>query len=414
MFNWYHEVTHEERKTFWGCFGGWALDALDVQMLGLIIPAVIVAFGITKTQAGLISSVTLFSGAFGGWFLGAYSDRIGRVKALQITILWFSIFTFLSAFAQNYWQFIVLKAIQGFGFGGEWAAGSVLLAEIIRSEHRGKAMSATQSAWSVGWGAAVLLYAASFSLFSPEIAWRVMLAVGLLPALLIVYVRRHIKEPRMAELAKEKLAKEPGIHLLDIFNRKTLRVTIIGGFMGMGAHGGYAVLSTWLATFLKTERHLSVLGTSGYLAVMIFAFWCGYITVGYMLDKFGRRPTVTVYAVLCTASVIVYTLIPLTNYEMLFMGFPLGFFAAGIPGSMGALFSELFPTGMRGNGVGFCYNFGRILSAVFPAVVGYIAGLTSLGTSIGIMAVVGYGVVVLSVLALPETKGKKFEIEALG
>lgn len=172
--------------------------------------------------------------------------------------------------------------------------------------------------------------------------------------------------------------------------------------------------STWLATFLKTERHLSVLGTSGYLAVMIFAFWCGYITVGYMLDKFGRRPTVTVYAVLCTASVIVYTLIPLTNYEMLFMGFPLGFFAAGIPGSMGALFSELFPTGMRGNGVGFCYNFGRILSAVFPAVVGYIAGLTSLGTSIGIMAVVGYGVVVLSVLALPETKGKKFEIEALG
>ena len=412
MFNWYREVSADERKTFWGCFGGWALDALDVQMLGLIIPSVITAFAISKTQAGLISSVTLFSGAFGGWLMGAVSDRIGRVKALQVTILWFSVFTFLSAFAQDYWQFIVLKALQGFGFGGEWAAGSVLLAEIIRSEHRGKAMSATQSAWSVGWGAAVLLYAAAFSCLPAEIAWRAMLAIGLLPALLIIYVRRHIKEPKLGAISREKTASKSWGHLLlDIFSPATLRVTIIGGFMGMGAHGGYAVLSTWLATYLKTERHLSVLGTSGYLAVLIFAFWVGYITVGYLLDKLGRRPTVTLFAFCCTLSVILYTLIPLTDSQMLYMGFPLGFFAAGIPGSMGALFSELYPAGMRGNGVGFCYNFGRILSAVFPALVGYMAGLTSLGTSIGIAAAAGYGVVVLSVLALPETRGKKFEAE---
>lgn len=100
MFSWYREISAVERRTFWGCFGGWALDALDVQLFGLVIPALIATFGISRTEAGLVGGITLFSSAFGGWLGGALSDRFGRVKALQVTILWFSIATFCCAFVQ--------------------------------------------------------------------------------------------------------------------------------------------------------------------------------------------------------------------------------------------------------------------------------------------------------------------------
>ena len=134
MFRWYREITPPERKTFWSCFGGWALDALDVQMFSIALPALIAAFSLDKSQAGLIGSVTLVTSAFGGWIAGALSDRYGRVRILQLTILWFSTFTFLCAFAQNATQLFVLKGLQGIGFGGEWAAVSLPLAGTPRDQ----------------------------------------------------------------------------------------------------------------------------------------------------------------------------------------------------------------------------------------------------------------------------------------
>ncbi|MYM85427.1 MFS transporter [Duganella sp. FT50W] len=410
MFNWYRQVSGQERRTFWACFSGWGLDALDVQMFTLAIPALIAAFGLDKTQAGMISGATLVSSALGGWVTGAISDRLGRVRTLQLTILWFSIFTFLCSFAQTFPQLIVLKALQGFGFGGEWAAGAVLMAETVRSEHRGKAMGTVQSAWAVGWGAAVILYTVLFSWLTPDMAWRVMFMLGLLPALLVVYVRRSIKEPAKAVAAVAPSAdKTP---LIGIFSPKLLKITVIGSLLGMGAHGGYYALMTWLPTYLKTERHLTVLGTGGYLAVIIVAFWMGCIASAQLLDRIGRRRNVALFAVCSTVTVLIYLLVPLGNMAMLFLGFPLGFFAAGIPASLGALFNELYPASIRGAGVGFCYNFGRIASAGFPVLVGYMSKSMPLGMAIGIDAAIAYGVVVVTVLMLPETMGKQMDGEA--
>ena len=174
MFEWYREISPTERRTFWGCFGGWAFDVLDVQIFGLVIPALIATFGISRTDAGLIGGITLFSSAFGGWLGGALSDRFGRVKALQITILWFSVATFICAFAQSFNELLFLKALQGIGFGAEWATGAVLMAEMIRPEHRGKALGSVQSAWAVGWGSAVLLSTLVSLWLPPEQGWRVL------------------------------------------------------------------------------------------------------------------------------------------------------------------------------------------------------------------------------------------------
>jgi MFS family permease len=411
LSNWYTECSRVERRTFWASFGGWALDALDVQMFSLAIPALIAAFGITKAEAGLLGSITLFFGAFGGWLGGALGDRFGRVKALQITVATFAVATFACAFVTDYSQLVVLKAVQGLGFGAEWACGAVLMAEIISAQHRGKALGAVQSAWAVGWGAAVLLSALIFTYAPQDIAWRILFAIGLLPALLIIYIRRGIEEPKRST----KEAQPPLLATLaGIFHPDVLRATLIGGLFGIGAHGGYAALTTFLPTYLREARHLSVLGSSGYLAVIIVAFFCGCVTSGIISDRVGRRANVAFFAATCVATVLIYIFVPLTDAQMLVLGFPLGFFSAGIPASMAALFSELYPAGVRGTGVGFCYNFGRVVSAAFPFMVGYLADRIGLGPAIGIDAAFAYSLVLVAVLMLPETRGTVFAEQPAG
>jgi MFS family permease len=406
LSNWYAECSGVERRTFWASFGGWALDALDVQMFSLAIPALIAAFGISKAEAGFLGSITLFFGAFGGWLGGALGDRFGRVKALQITVATFAVATFACAFVSDYTQLVVLKAIQGVGFGAEWACGAVLMAEIIGAEHRGKALGAVQSAWAVGWGAAVLLSALIFTYVPKEFAWRLLFAVGILPALLILYIRRGIEEPKRAS----KEAPPPFLATLSgIFHPDVLRSTLIGGLFGIGAHGGYAALTTFLPTYLREVRHLSVLGSSAYLAVIIAAFFCGCVASGIISDRVGRRANVVFFSATCVATVLIYIFVPLTDAQMLVLGFPLGFFAAGIPASMAALFSELYPAGVRGTGVGFCYNFGRVVSAAFPFMVGLLADRIGLGPAIGIDAAFAYSLVLVAVVMLPETRGTVFE-----
>ncbi|GAB7528300.1 MFS transporter [Pseudomonas sp. 3A(2025)] len=407
MFSWYREITAKERKTFWACFGGWSLDALEVQMFGLAIPALIAAFALTKGDAGLISGVTLVTSAIGGWLGGTLSDRYGRVRTLQWMILWFSFFTFLSAFVTGFHQMLIVKALQGFGIGGEWAAGAVLMAETIQGKYRGKVMGAVQSAWAFGWGAAVGVFTLVYTFVPEDIAWRVMFLVGLAPAILVIYVRKNVEEPD-GSMQKRKAASEKSFFasMAGIFRPELIRVTLLGGILGLGAHGGYHAVMTWLPTYLKTERNLSVLSSGGYLAVIIAAFWLGCIVSGLLIDRIGRRKNIIVYALCCVITVQCYLFLPLTNTQMLFLGFPLGFFAAGIPASLGSFFNELYPADVRGAGVGFCYNFGRVLSAVFPFLVGHMSGFMSLGSAIGIDAGIAYGVAVLAALALPETKGR--------
>ncbi len=236
MFSWYRQVTARERKTFWACFGGWSLDALEVQMFGLAIPALIAAFALTKGDAGLVSGVTLVTSALGGWVGGTLSDRYGRVRTLQWMILWFSFFTFLSAFVTGFHSLLIVKALQGFGIGGEWAAGAVLMAETINPKYRGKVMGTVQSAWAVGWGLAVGVFTLIYSFVPQDMAWRVMFIVGLLPSFLIIWVRRNVEEPdSFQRLKKENVIPQSFFKSLGgIFRPELLRVTLFGGLLGLG------------------------------------------------------------------------------------------------------------------------------------------------------------------------------------
>jgi MFS family permease len=202
---WYTELRSNEKRTFWACFGGWMLDAMDVQIFSFAIPAIIVAFAITNADAGLIGTVTLLTSALGGWFAGALSDRFGRVRTLQITIVWFAFFTFLCGFAQSYTQLFIFRALMGLGFGGEWAAGAVLMGEVIRAQHRGKAVGSVQSGWAIGWAIAAIMATWFFSVLPQDTAWRALFWVGILPAFLVFFVRRFVDEPNVFTATQNKL-----------------------------------------------------------------------------------------------------------------------------------------------------------------------------------------------------------------
>ncbi len=389
------------------CAGGWALDAMDVQLYSFVIPTLIAIWGITRAQAGALGTAALLVSAVGGWLAGWLADRYGRVRTLQVAILWFAVFTFLSGVAQNFEQLFAARALMGLGFGGEWAAGAVLLGEVIRPEHRGKALGMMQAGWAVGWGTAALLYALFFSVLPAETAWRVLFLVGIAPALLVFFVRRYVEEPAVYLETRSKLAAQGDRpSALEIFRPPLLRVTVLGGLMGTGAQGGYYAVTTWLPTFLRTERKLSVLDSAGYLAVSIVGAFCGYLAGGYLADKIGRRLTFLVFAIGAGVVAVTYTMVPFGDRAMLVLGFPLGFFASGVFSAMGPFFTEHFPTRVRGVGQGFAYNLGRATGAMFPTLVGLLSAQMPLGEAIGLFAGLAYATMAIAAFLLPETRGK--------
>ncbi|HXD45946.1 MAG TPA: MFS transporter [Pseudolabrys sp.] len=405
--NWYAEMAPREKSAFWACTGGWILDAMDVQIYSFTIPAIIAAFHLSNADAGLIGTSTLLASAFGGWFAGAISDRFGRVRTLQITIAWFAIFTFLTGFAQNYSQLLICRALMGFGFGGEWAAAAVLVGEFIRAEHRGKAVGAMQSGWAIGWGIAAIAATVFFMIFPQETAWRALFWVGITPALLVFFIRRMVDEPKVFNETQKKLdAAGKTANFLEIFSPSIVRTTILTCMLSIGAQGGYYAITTWLPTFLRTERKLTVLGTGGYLAVIIIGSFVGYLVSAWLNDRIGRRANFILYALCSIVTVVVYTQLPVNDTVMLYLGFPLGFFASGIFSGMGPFLTELFPTRMRGSGQGFAYNFGRGIAALNPMFVGMLSAKLPLGQSIGVFALIAYGLLIVAALLLPETKGR--------
>lgn len=408
----YREMTFPERRTFWACFSGWVLDGMDFMIYPLVIGSIIALWQVDRGTAGLAVTVTLLFSAVGGWLAGYVADRIGRVRTLQLTILWFSAFSLICAFTQSFGQLIVCRALLGLGFGGEWAAGAVLIGEAIRPQFRGRAVGSVQSGWALGWGGAVLMQAALFTFVPPEVAWRWMFAIGALPALLIFFLRRYVEEPEVAVKTRARVAAtgdRPSIW--EIFAPGLRRTTLLAALLGTGAQGGYYAISTWVPTLLRGERGLTVIGSSGYLAVLISGSFVGYLLGAWLADRIGRRPLFILSSIAAIVLVLVYTTLPFSNAVMLWLGFPLGVASSAYFSGMGAFFTELFPTRLRGSGQGFAYNFGRGIGALFPTLVGYLSGTVALSTAIAVFAVIAYGLLLLAALLLPETRGKVLQAD---
>ena len=407
MLTWLRDLTPRERRTMTACWAGWTLDGFDQQLYSYVVPTMIGLWGLTPGAAGTIGTVTLLTSSLGGWLAGSLADRFGRVRVLQFAILWYSFFTFLCSFAQNFEQLFLLRALHGIGFGGEWAAGSVLMGEVIRDKYRGRGVGFVQTGAAFGPGAAALVYAGLYAVLPESIAWRALFAVGILPALLVFWVRRHINE---SDAFQARLDERPqtgaAAQLFSAFRGAYLWTTIKVVLMVAGAQGGVFAVQFWMPTYLRTVRGLSASTTGTFVFIQMVGALIGFLLGAYLSDIIGRKMTFFLSAAATAIMVLIFMFVPMGNTAVLLTGIPLSTAILMKFSPMGPFMTELYPTEVRGTGQGIGYNGGRAIGSFFPTMVGYAAPTLSLGTSIAVFCVLACILMMVMLLTLPETHGR--------
>ena len=409
MMSWYREADGRTRRVFWTCGAGWAMDTADGLIYQYMIPLLVVALGMTLKQAGLIASANYFASAIGGWIGGWLCDRYGRARILQITIAWFSVFSFASGFAQDFQQLLIIRTLQGIGFGAEWAVGAVLLGEMIAPQHRGKALGTIHSGAAIGSGIAAVLAGPVAAAFSPDLGWRVAFWAGIVPAVLIFFVRKGSDDPEVYKQAAQRAA-ERGAHpsILDIFKPRLIRITLLAALLSLGVQGGAYSVANYTTSFLTFERGLTPAVAGMCVLLLSVGGFFGFLTNAYLSDRIGRR---AVFRLFCGGFILtaaLYLFAPLGgSLKMLIpAGTIYGFFQFGMYASFGAYFTELFPTELRGTGQAFAYNFGRASGSLFILAVAQASPVLGLSRAMATIAIVGIVMAVIATLLLPETAGR--------
>lgn len=413
--SWFTSLSKHEKKAFAGAFVGHAVDVYDFMIYSFLIPVLMQTWHMSKATAGSIVTWTLIASLVGAIGAGLLADRYGRVRILRWTIALFALSCFACGFANSPTQLAVLRAVQGLGFGGESSLCMVLVTEMIRNPaHRGKFSGFTASSYSFGWAAAALAYSLLFNWLPPQWAWRACLFVGIAPALLVVWLRRNLREPESFDrtLAARR-DTTPGKALRAVFSGRLAARTLWCSLLSGGMLGSYYAIATWMPMWLKSERGLSVTGTGAWLAVTIGGSLAGYALGAWCTDRLGRRPTYMLFAAGAFVMSIAYMMIDAPTPVMLLVGFLLGVLMQGTFSGVAATIAETYPNAIRATGYGVAYNVGRVIGSVFPLAAGWLAsGRLTLTLAIPLVAGVGYCFVVLAAWMLPETNG--IALDAVG
>jgi MFS family permease len=378
---------------------GWMLDAMDFLLFTFAILPIQKEFGLSSATMGGLTSVALIAGAIGGIGFGRVADRIGRVRAMTISILVYSFATAGLATSHALWQLIAWRTLVGFGMGGEWSCGSVLVAETWPAEHRGKAMGLMQSGWAIG----ALFAAAISALVLDRFGWRALFLVGALPAIAAFFIRRGVEEP---PIWRERGASDS--RFTDIFEESVVRKTVLATLVAASVLIAYWGLTSWLPAFLaspveKGGAGLTLTKSALWLVILQVGAFFGYTTFGWIADRFGRRPSFTFFMIAAAIVVPVFAFGARSPMTLLTIGPLVGYFGHGYFSLFGAMLAELFPTRIRATAQGFCYNAGRVVSAAAPFTIGALAqSRLNYGLAVdALFFAVGGALIWL----LPETKG---------
>src|SRR5438477_3122352 len=384
VFSWRREIRRDQWRVLLAAQLGWMLDAMDFMLYSFALTAIRAEFRLTSAGAGALAAAPLVTSALGGMFFGWLSDRYGRARALTWSILTFSLFTALIATAHSVGELVFWRSAVGIGLGGEWAAGSVLVAETWPAAHRGKAIGLMQSAWAVGYMLAAILAATVL----PAWGWRTLFVMGVLPALATVWIRRSIPEPPKWALPEPTFGGAIGAlfrHPLrtNVLKAASLCCCILFGYWG---------LFTWLPTYLATpiERGgagLGIVKSAAWIIPLQVGAFFGYISFGFFGDCFGRRPTFQVFVGATAALVPLYGLLGRSPALLMLLGPLVGYFGHGYFSVLGALMAEIFPAPVRTTALGFCYNIGRCLAGLAPVAIGALADRYGVGAALGFTAI---------------------------
>jgi MFS family permease len=406
LFGWWREAEPEAKRALVAAALGWGLDAFDVMLYALVLASLMGDLGMPKATGGLLGSLTLAAAAVGGVVFGLVADRYGRTRALVASILIYSVFTGACGLSRTIWQLALFRVLLGFGMGGEWASGATLVSETWPTEHRGKALGFVQSAWAIGYGAAVLATA----VVMPIGGWRAVFFVGVLPALFTAWVRRSVKEPDIWRAARaEPAAAACGFR--DIFKGSLLAVTVPVTLMNACTMFAWWGFNLWIPSYLQLSSEQGGLGLGRYamvlLIVMQVGMWFGYVTFGFIADTIGRKRTYITYVLAAAVLVLAYT--ATRNAWVLFaLGPFVAFFGTGYFSGFGAVTAEIYPTAVRSTAQGFTYNIGRIASAVAPWTIGQLAETHGFGFAFSSIAA-AFALAAVCWIWIPETKGRALE-----
>jgi MFS family permease len=443
------QATPAQRRTLLAAAMGWALDAFDAMLYSLVLAMLMRDLGMSKTTAGSLGTLTLVASGIGGVFFGFLADRIGRKHALMASILTYSLCSFASGLAKSIAMLAVARFVLGLGMGGEWNTGATLVAETWPTELRAKAISIVQSSWALGFAAAALVAGP----VSKYYGWRAVFFVGILPALITLWIQRRVPESEMwrerATGAKTPSSAPPErdpegplfhgtagasatsrIHLpppemsqktavmkessfVTIFRPPYLKHTIsllLFNFFAMFAWWG---LFTWLPPYLSLPveqggRGFGVMGmTTLMVALNLCGMFPGYASFGWVADQIGRRNAFLVYSLIAACLIPLYAAAR-SRGVLLVVGTLVAFFGTGIFSGSGIMGSEIFPTAVRARALGFTYNGARTMSSLAPLVIGRVGQARGLSWAFYLCAA-GYLLAALMTTQLPETRGKMLE-----
>ena len=404
MFTWLREGTPEARRALLAACLGWALDAFDFMLYALVV-AVLIPDTLSTTTAGLLGSIALVASGIGGVGFGLIADRAGRRPAMLASILVYSVFTAACGLAQNVWQFAVFRFLLGLGMGGEWTSGAAMVSETWPDKHRGKAVAVMQSSWAVGYAVAALVatpVAANFG-------WRAVFFIGIVPALLTLWIRRGVAESPVWLAAQKKTGAAPSATLRDVFRGRFASTTALLTILSSATIFAYWGLNLWVPAFLSLPVERGGLGfdrtwTTFLIVTMQVGTFLGYVSFGYIADAIGRRKSFVSFILIAAVLTLAYSATQ-DRWLLLALGPLVAFFGTGFFSGFGTVTAEIYPTSVRAVAQGFTFNVGRFASAAAPFMVGSLAQEHGFGPAFALLA----GALLIGAATwiwLPETRGR--------
>ena len=390
---------------------GYAMDGFDLLILGFMLPAISSEFSLSSSQSGSLVTWTLIGAVLGGVIFGPISDRFGRIRVLTFTILMFSVFTGLCAFAQGYWDLLIYRTLAGIGLGGEFGIGMALIAEAWPAEKRNRASAYVGMGWQLG----VLLAAFLTPLLLDVIGWRGMFLVGLLPALASFLIRRTMGEP---EAFVKSASTDNGGSLFSriklLFRDKATTKASLGIFILCSVQNfGYYGLMIWMPSYLSKNFGFSLTKSGLWTAVTVIGMTFGIWLFGVLSDRFPRWKIFLIYQVGAVVMVVCYAQLSDPTL-MLFAGAVMGMFVNGMIGGYGGLISDLYPVRVRATAQNLLFNMGRGVGGFGPLVIGMLVAQVSFTAAISLLAAIYLLDIFATLFLLPKKQGQDDVLGAIG